>query len=130
MRWPTVDGQPKPTGVAAAYLGINKATANAQAAWQFYQEFLSAEGQQFRLSGGGNAVPSIKGADDVVLEGYPAHAQTFLDVRDSGFVDFAPEARVPGLSSDISAAMQAMYEDKATVEETVAAITALVDAGS
>ena len=56
-----------------------------------------AEGQTFRLEGGGNAVPSIKGADEVVLEdGYPAHAQTFLDMRDIGFENYAAEARVPG----------------------------------
>jgi multiple sugar transport system substrate-binding protein len=127
--WPTVDGAPRPTGVAAAYLGINKDSPNADAAWTFYEEFLSADGQRFRLSGGGNAVPSVKGADDVVLEGYPAHAQSFLDVRDMGFVDYAPEARVPGLSSDISAAMQRMYEGKASVEETIAAVTELVNAG-
>jgi len=126
--WPTVDGKPRPTGVAAAYLGINKDTPNPDAAWTFYEEFLSADGQVFRLSGGGNAVPSVKGADEVVLEGYPAHAQSFLDARDLGFVDYAPEARVPGLSGDISAAMQQMYEGKATVEQTVAAITELVNA--
>jgi multiple sugar transport system substrate-binding protein len=130
VRWPTVDGQPRPTGVAAAYMGINKASPNVDAAWQFYQDFLSADGQRFRLSGGGNAVPSVKGADDVVLEGYPVHAQTFLDVRDQGFVDFAAEARVPGLSSDISAAMQKLYEGKATVDETVKTMTDLVAAGS
>lgn len=129
VRWPTVDGQPRPTGVAAAYLGINRDSPNADAAWRFYQDFLSVDGQKFRLSGGGNAVPSIKGADDVVLEGYPAHAQTFLDVRDIGFVDPAPEARVPGLSSDISAAMQQMYEGKVGVPDTVAAISALIAAG-
>lgn len=130
VRWPTLDGQPRPTGVAAAYLGINKGTPNADAAWRFYQDYLSVDGQRFRLGGGGNAVPSIKGADDVVLEGYPAHAQTFLDVRDIGFVDPAPEARVPGLSSDISAAMQQMYEGKVSVADTVAAIEALIGAGA
>ena len=30
------------------------------------------------------------------------HAQTFLDMRDRGFVNYAAEARVPGLSSDIA----------------------------
>jgi multiple sugar transport system substrate-binding protein len=128
VRWPTVDGKPRPTGVAAAYMGINKASPNIDAAWQFYQDFLSADGQRFRLSKGGNAVPSIKGADDVVLEGYPAHAQTFLDVRDTGFVDFAAEARVPGLSSDISTAMQQLYEGKATIDATVTKMTDLVNA--
>jgi len=128
VRWPTVDGQPRPTGVAAAYLAINKASPNQDAAWTFYQEFVSAEGQTFRLSGGGNAVPSVKGAENVVLEGYPAHAQTFLDVRDLGFVDYPAEARVPGLSGDVSTAMLDLYQGKATVDATIARIKALVAA--
>lgn len=130
VRWPTLDGQALPTGVAAAYLGLNKESANLDAAWLFYQEFLSAEGQTFRLQGGGNAVPSIKGADAVVLEGYPAHAQTFLDVRDQGFVDFPAEARVPGLSSDISSAMLDLYEGKTTVDQALASIKELVAAAN
>ena len=93
-------------------------------------EFLSAEGQTFRLQGGGNAVPSITGADAVVLEGYPAHAQTFLDVRDQGFVDFPAEARVPGLSSDISSAMLDLYEGKTTVDQALASIKELVAAAN
>ena len=116
----------RPTGVAAAYLGINKGTDNADAAWDFYEEFLSADGQRFRLSGGGNAVPSIKGADDIVLEGYPASAQEFISVRDLGYANFPSEARVPGLSGDISTAMQEMYEGRASVDETVAAISDLI----
>jgi len=126
VRWPTPDGQANPTGVAAAYLGINKASPNTDAAWKFYEEFLSADGQRFRLTGGGNAVPSVIGADDVVLEGYPASAQAFLDVRDLGYANFPAEARIPGLSSDINTAMQEMYEGRATVDDTVAKISALV----
>jgi multiple sugar transport system substrate-binding protein len=126
VRWPTPDGAPRPTGVAAAYLGINKDSPNAEAAWDFYEEFLSADGQRFRLSGGGNAVPSIKGADDIVLEGYPAHAQEFITVRDAGYANFPSEARVPGLSGDISTAMQEMYEGRASVADTVAKVSDLI----
>jgi multiple sugar transport system substrate-binding protein len=126
VRWPTPDGAARPTGVAAAYLGINKNTDNADADWDFYEEFLSADGQRFRLSGGGNAVPSIKGADDIVLEGYPASAQEFISVRDMGYANFPSEARVPGLSGDISAAMQEMYEGRASVDDTVATIEGLI----
>ena len=90
--WPTPDGKPAPTGVAASYLAINADTKNKDAAFTYWTEFLSAEGQTFRLTGGGNAVPSIKGADEVVLEdNYPTHAQTFLDMRDIGFANYAAE---------------------------------------
>jgi multiple sugar transport system substrate-binding protein len=127
VRWPTPDGKAAPTGVAASYLAINANTKSKDAAFTFWTEFLSAEGQTFRLQGGGNAVPSIKGADEVVLEdGYPASAQTFLDMRDIGFANYAPEARVPGLSTDISDLFLKLYEGKADAQGTLDAVAALV----
>ena len=120
VRWPTPDGQAAPTGVATSYLAINGKTAAKDAAFTFWTEFLSAEGQTFRLEGGGNAVPSIKGADEVVLEdGYPAHAQTFLDMRDIGFEDYAAEAKVPSLSTDISEIFLKLYQGKQDAQATL-----------
>ena len=127
VRWPTPDGQAAPTGVATSYLAINGKTKAKDAAFTFWTEFLSAEGQVFRLQGGGNAVPSIKGADEVVLEdGYPAHAQTFLDMRDIGFEDYAAEAVVPGLSTDVSDLFLKLYEGKADAQGTLDAVADLV----
>lgn len=127
VRWPTPDGTAAPTGVATSYLAINGKTKNTDAAFTFWTEFLSAEGQTFRLQGGGNAVPSIKGADEVVLEdGYPAHAQTFLDMRDIGFEDHPTVAAVPGLSTDISDLMLSLYEGKSDAQGTLDAIADLI----
>ena len=127
VRWPTPDGQAAPTGVATSYLAINGKTKAKDAAFTFWTEFLSAEGQVFRLQGGGNAVPSIKGADEVVLEdGYPAHAQTFLDMRDIGFEDYAAEAVVPGLSTDVSDLFLKLYEGKSDAQGTLDAVADLV----
>ncbi|WP_234660379.1 ABC transporter substrate-binding protein [Agromyces marinus] len=127
VRWPTPDGQEAPTGVATSYLAINGDTDATDAAFTFWTEFLSAEGQTFRLEGGGNAVPSIKGADEVVLEGgYPAHAETFLHMRDIGFEDYAAEARIPSLSTDVSELFLKLYEGKADAQGTLDAIAALV----
>ncbi|MET0726372.1 MAG: sugar ABC transporter substrate-binding protein [Leifsonia sp.] len=127
VRWPTPDGAAAPTGVATSYLAINKKTKAKDAAFTFWTEFLSAEGQTFRLEGGGNAVPSIKGADDVVLEGdYPAHAQTFLDMRDIGFEDYAAEAVVPGLSTEVSDLFLKLYEGKSDAQATLDAVADLV----
>ena len=128
VRWPTPDGQAAPTGVAVSFLAINGKTTAKDAAFTFWTEFLSAEGQTFRLEGGGNAVPSIKGADDVVLEdGYPAHAQTFLDLRDIGFTNYAAEARVPGLSTGISDEFLKLYQGKADAQQTLDAAAALAE---
>jgi multiple sugar transport system substrate-binding protein len=127
VRWPTPDGAEAPTGVAASYLAINGRTDAKDAAFTFWTEFLSAEGQTFRLAGGGNAVPSIQGADDVVLEdGYPAHAQTFLDMRDIGFANHPGEAAVPGLSTDISDLFLGLYEGKTDAQATLDAVAELV----
>ena len=115
VRWPTPDG--------------NGGTKNPDAAFLFWTEFLSADGQIFRLAGGGNAVPSIKGADEVVLEdGIPAHAQTFLDMRDIGFANYPAEATTPGLSDDINTAFYQLYQGKADAQGTLDAVAALVTA--
>ncbi|UUE20931.1 ABC transporter substrate-binding protein [Microbacterium sp. J1-1] len=128
VRWPTPDGEAAPTGVATSFLAINGKTKVKDAAFTFWTEFLSAEGQTFRLEGGGNAVPSIKGADDVVLEGdYPVHAQTFLDMRDIGFTNYPAEARVPGLPVAISEEFQKLYEGKTDAQETLDTIAGVVE---
>jgi multiple sugar transport system substrate-binding protein len=126
VRWPTVDGSAKPTGVAASYLAINKSTPSPDAAWTFFSEFVNAEGQTFRLQGGGNAVPSVKGADAVVLDGYPPNAQAMLDARNVGFAAIPAEQVHPGLSTDISDAMLKFYEGKATLDQTLTTLDTLV----
>ena len=127
--WPTPDGKAAPTGVATSFLAINKGTKVKDAAFTFWTEFLSAQGQTFRLQGGGNAVPSIKGADKVVLDGYPAHAQSFLDMRDIGFVNYPTEARLPGIRSGIGDQFLALYQGKQDAQATLDAIAKLVQDG-
>ncbi|QOR71052.1 sugar ABC transporter substrate-binding protein [Ruania alkalisoli] len=131
VRWPTPDGTAAPTTVAASYLVINADTPDPDAAFAFWTAYLSQEGQEFRLSEGGNAVPSIEGADDVVLaDGYPEHAQTFLDMRDMGFANYAAESTVPGLSTDINEAMLNLYQGAGgTAQETLDQIAALAADG-
>lgn len=127
VRWPTPDGKPAPTGVAVSYLAINKDTKSRDAAFTFWTEFLSAEGQIARLSGDGNAVPSISGADEVVLEdGYPANAQSMLDARDIGFVNYAAESVVPGLPTDIADIFLKLYEGKQDAQATLDEIAGIV----
>lgn len=63
-----------------------------------------------------------------MLDGYPAHAQTLLDMRDIGFEDNATEASVPGLSSDISDKMLALYQGKASTKETLDEVAKMIAA--
>ncbi len=128
VRWPTPSGAAGSTGVAASYLAINKKAADVEAAYTFFSEFLSAKGQKLRLETTGTAVPSITGADDLVTDaGYPAHAQTMLEMRDDGYSNFAAEAAVPDLSNSISVDhMLPLYQGKADAQTTLDAVAELV----
>ena len=111
VTWPTNTGNKiEPAGIATAFLVMNKASKNKEEAYRFFSEFVSAEGQRYRLQGGGNAVPSVKGVDDVVMEGnLPEHSQMFLDAREVGYSLTPFEAGVPGLGQDITSKFEALW---------------------
>ncbi|REE81499.1 carbohydrate ABC transporter substrate-binding protein (CUT1 family) [Paenibacillus taihuensis] len=97
---PTNTGQKmEPAGIPTAYMVMNKKTAHPDETYDFLSYFVSKEGQTFRLKGG-NAVPSVSGVDDLVLDknAQPAHAQYFLDAREIGYALWPSESAVPGAS--------------------------------
>jgi multiple sugar transport system substrate-binding protein len=101
--YPSFDGKLASTPVAVAHMVVNSKAKDIDRAFTFLTEFVSRKGQIFRLQGQGNAVPSIRGADQVVLEGdKPAHAKYFLDLREHGYVPPLEEARTSGLSAEIA----------------------------
>lgn len=68
-----------PLGTAA--IAVNANADNPEGALAFVANYVSQEGQKARLSGGGNAVPSIAGLENVVTEdGVPEHAHFFNDI--------------------------------------------------
>lgn len=111
VTWPTNTGNKiEPAGIATAYLVLNKASKSKEQAFQFFSEYLNSDGQKFRLQGGGNAVPSVGGVDEVVLEGnLPEHAQLFLDAREVGYALTPAEAGIPGLTQDIASKFEALW---------------------
>ncbi|MGO4184639.1 sugar ABC transporter substrate-binding protein [Paenibacillus sp. TAF43_2] len=111
VTWPTNTGNKiEPAGIPTAYMVLNKTTKHKEAAYTFLSEFVNKEGQTYRLQGGGNAVPSVSGADEVVLEGnLPEHAQFFLDAREIGYALTPFEAGIPGLSNDINSRFEALW---------------------
>lgn len=119
--YPTNTGNKiEPAGVATAYMVMNKSTKHPEEAYRFLSEFVSKEGQIFRLQGGGNAVPSVEGADEVVLEGnLPEHASYFLDARNIGYALTPFQAGVPGLSKVITDEMEALWLKDGNLEETL-----------
>nr|WP_055502432.1 sugar ABC transporter substrate-binding protein [Nonomuraea pusilla] len=125
--FPSQTGQPMPGAVAASYLAINKETKLPKEAFTFLTEFVSKEGQLLRLKDGG-AVPSIKGAEQVVLaDGYPAHAQTFLDVRDTGFANYPEEVSVPGLTAAINEHLMKVWTGKVGFDQGMSELGKLVE---
>ncbi|MBL1101766.1 ABC transporter substrate-binding protein [Streptomyces coffeae] len=124
--FPSQDGKPMRGAVAASYLAINKDTAHPKEAFTFLTEFVSKEGQKIRLKGG-SAVPSVKGAESIVLDGYPKHAQTFLDVRDTGFANYPDEVAVPGLTASINEQLLKVWTGKVAFGKGLTDLQALVD---
>lgn len=121
VTWPTNTGKPmEPAGIPTAYMVMNKSTKHPKEAFQFITEFVSKEGQIYRLKGGGNAVPSISGADEVVLEGnLPEHAKYFLEARKIGYALTPHEAGIPGLSKEITSALEGMWLKGGEMETTL-----------
>lgn len=119
----------EPAALAAAYISINAASEAQEEGFRFLTNFVSAEGQAFRLQGSGNAVPSIVGeADSVVTEGdEPAHSQYFLDTRDVGFALYREEGQVAGLSTSIAELMDELFLEGGDVQEALDEIAAYVN---
>src|SRR5581483_7562391 len=108
--YPSKSGKIGPVNISTAYIVLNKHSKQQDAAFDFLTNFVSSAGQTFRLQGGGNAVPSVNGADDVVLSGNnPAHASTFLEARNVGYALFSAEMGTPGLTDDIKTALEPVW---------------------
>jgi len=85
--FPSLSGKDiMPVPVNTAALSVNANSKNQAEALEFLGNFVNAEGQKFRLSDGGNAVPSVKGLDEIVTEdNEPAHGKLFADVAATGY---------------------------------------------
>jgi multiple sugar transport system substrate-binding protein len=109
--WPTNTGNAtEPAPIATAYMVMNNKATNQDAAFAMLTDFVSAQGQTFRLQGGGNAVPSVSGADAVVGEGnLPPNWQAFIDARETGYAVYPGIANYAGLGTDIENYLKEVY---------------------
>jgi multiple sugar transport system substrate-binding protein len=118
----------EPSGVAVAYWMMNAKQEHADEAFQFYTHFVSLEGQNGRLDTGGNAVPSIVGAEEVVTaDDLPEHRQYFLDARDVGYGPLALEAGTPGLSDKLKDLYDKLWLEGGDVQAAVDEIATTAD---
>lgn len=113
-----------PNFVATAYMAVNAKSPNLEAAKKFATFYCSIEGQSVRLGGIGNAIPSINGADNVVIEsGVPAHVDHLFGVRDTGWAnggETVKDAQFPGLMDQLVAQLEEMYLNSKPVAEGAA----------
>jgi multiple sugar transport system substrate-binding protein len=85
--YPAADGKTiMPVTVAVAAMSVQTGAKDKDASLLFLGRYVNADGQKFRLSGGGNAVPSVKGLPEVTLEGnLPGNAKYFDLVAAKGY---------------------------------------------
>jgi len=116
-----------PSPVATAYMVQNAKAANPDATFQFLTDFVSPEGQKFRLQGGGNAVPSVTGADEVVAEGNdPANWKAFIEARDNGYAIWPGLANTPGLADDMQKVLDEAFLKGGDVNTVMAKLVDVV----
>jgi multiple sugar transport system substrate-binding protein len=85
--YPSLSGKDiAPCAIYTAAVSVNAKAKDPEAALKFMAEFVNKDGQKYRLSGGGNAVPSIEGLNEVVTEGNdPPHGQWFTPIAAAGY---------------------------------------------
>lgn len=128
---PSPDGKTvMPVAVYCAAMSVNAAAQDLKAAQMFAGRYLNADGQRFRLGGGGNAVPSIKGLDDVVLEGgVPANAKLFNDIAAKGWSIPLPIARSASVSTNFGTQADTLIKGGASAKEFATKMASFINAG-
>ena len=107
---PSEDGKTvMPVAIYTKAMSVNAQAKDKDAALRFLGDFVNADGQKARLSGGGNAVPSRAGLDDIVTEGNdPPHAKLFTEIAKNGYATPLLLAHSPVKSNDFSNIMDSL----------------------
>jgi multiple sugar transport system substrate-binding protein len=111
---PTTSGKDvAEVSVYCAAMSVNSKAKDQAAALKFAGDFVSKDGQKFRLSGGGNAVPCINGLDEVVTEGnLPAHGAWFSEVAKKGYTTPQVLVENPDAASNFGAKLNTLILTK------------------
>jgi multiple sugar transport system substrate-binding protein len=110
--FPSLSGKDiMPVPVNTAALSVNANSKNQDEALKFLGNFVNADGQKFRLADGGNAVPSIKGLDNIATEGNdPAHGKLFNDVAAKGYAVPRTIAGKPTVLTELPVLVDKMFK--------------------
>lgn len=116
------------TSVYVAAMSVNTKAKDPAAALAFMGNFVNADGQKARLSGGGNAVPSRAGVDEVVIEGgLPEHGKWFTDIAKAGYT--IPQVLVenPEASTNLGSNLDKLFKSKPDYKTFAQKATAIMN---
>jgi multiple sugar transport system substrate-binding protein len=95
--------------VHCASMCINERTNNPELATEFLAAFCNDDGTEFRLSGGGNAVPAMPGLDEIVTEGnLPPHGHWMTEVAARGYTNPVPLVQHPERAVNLGTNMDSL----------------------
>jgi multiple sugar transport system substrate-binding protein len=128
---PSEDGKTMfPAAVYTAAMSVQTAAKDKDASLLYLTRFVNAEGQKARLSGGGNAVPSMAGLDDIVLEGgLPANAKYFSEAAAKAYAIPEVIARSSKVSTNFGTTMDKIIKGGASAQEFATQMAAFINAG-
>ncbi|WP_299089158.1 sugar ABC transporter substrate-binding protein [uncultured Metabacillus sp.] len=120
ISWPSnTENKTEPVAIPTAYMAVNNDSKNKEAAMKFASYYTSTLGQKDRLTGIGNAIPSVNGIDEVVTESkVPEHVDVIINAREQGFAN-AIQSTIPGLDKEVNDIMDLMYLGKDDAKTTV-----------
>jgi len=129
--FPSADGKSfAPVNIPVAAMGVNAKAKDPDAAKWFTTRYVSVDGQKARLAGGGNAVPSIPGAEDVVTEGgLPEHASYWNEVAKTGYAIPPAIATKPSVAANINAEIDKVVKSGADAKTFATKISNFINQG-
>ena len=120
-----------PVQVAVAAMSVQTGAKDVDASLKFLGRFVNADGQKFRLSGGGNAVPSVTGLEDIVLEdNIPPNGKYFNEVAAVGYTIPLAIATNAKVATNLQPTIDAIIKGGADSKEFAKKTAAFINAGS
>lgn len=129
--YPSEDGKTiAPVNIPVAAMGVNTKAKDPDAALWWTTRYVSVEGQKARLSGGGNAVPSIPGAEEIVTEGnLPEHASYWNEVSKVGYAIPQAIASKAEVAANINSEIDKVIKSGADAKTFADKICAFINGG-
>ena len=119
-----------PVAVYTAAMSVQTGAKDKDAALMFLGRYVNADGQRARLSGGGNAVPSVAGLDEIVTEGnLPENAAWFTEIAAKGYAIPLGIARSSKVSTNLGTEIDKTIKGGADSKEFAQKIAAFINAG-